>query len=244
MTWRYASSCVLLGGPCGSLGPAARLRPILLLADRCRSRRKRPSAMARTAWAGAAGVQDTHRHRCLCARRAHAERGDRSPSRVTPARRPLCLATGVATGGRPAHTRGAPPRASTCPRTRWWWRHRLQSIAELPAPTQAVQATAIPVVAFKRRFRNAMRWSTRPYPPSRRLRIELSVLTDARIGDGQTSVGLGALSLLDHRRMARRLRGPRGSRPADWGRTRRGGTGASSPWGVDAFASESWRWTS
>jgi len=39
---------------------------------------------------------------------------------------------------------------------------------------------------------------TRPasHAPSR-LRIELSVLTEARTGDGQRSVGLGALSLLD-----------------------------------------------
>jgi hypothetical protein len=34
------------------------------------------------------------------------------------------------------------------------------------------------------------------YPPSR-LRIELSVMTGARVGDGQASVGLGAVSFLD-----------------------------------------------
>jgi hypothetical protein len=37
----------------------------------------------------------------------------------------------------------------------------------------------------------------RPTQPSSHLRIELSVLTGARIGDGQASVGLGALSFLD-----------------------------------------------
>jgi hypothetical protein len=66
------------------------------------------------------------------------------------------------------------------------------------APTPAVQATAIPVVpvhvAVPQRDEVGARWAS--YPPSR-LRIELSVLTSARIGDGQTSVGLGALSLLD-----------------------------------------------
>jgi hypothetical protein len=36
-----------------------------------------------------------------------------------------------------------------------------------------------------------------PTQPSNHLRIELSVLTGARIGDGQTSVGLGAVSFLD-----------------------------------------------
>ena len=66
------------------------------------------------------------------------------------------------------------------------------------APTQTVQAAAIPVVPVPLAVpegdgKVARRAS---YPPSR-LRIELSVVTDARIGDGQTSVGLGALSLLD-----------------------------------------------
>jgi hypothetical protein len=36
-----------------------------------------------------------------------------------------------------------------------------------------------------------------PSPPSSRLGIELSVVTAARIGDGQTGLGLGALSLVD-----------------------------------------------
>jgi hypothetical protein len=66
------------------------------------------------------------------------------------------------------------------------------------APTRAVQTTAIPVVPVRVAIRERDDAEMRPaaYSPSR-LRIELSVLTDARIGDGQTSVGLGALSLLD-----------------------------------------------
>jgi hypothetical protein len=66
------------------------------------------------------------------------------------------------------------------------------------AATQIVQAKAIPVdpVHVAVPERDEMETRRAPYPPSR-LRIELSVLTDARIGDGQTSVGLGALSLLD-----------------------------------------------
>jgi hypothetical protein len=66
------------------------------------------------------------------------------------------------------------------------------------APTQTVQTTAIPVVPAHMAVPERDEVLTRPasYPPSR-LRIELSLLTDARIGDGQTSVGLGALSLLD-----------------------------------------------
>jgi hypothetical protein len=36
-----------------------------------------------------------------------------------------------------------------------------------------------------------------PAPPSDHLRVELSVLTGARIGDGQAGVGLGAVSFLD-----------------------------------------------
>jgi hypothetical protein len=66
------------------------------------------------------------------------------------------------------------------------------------APTQAIRTTATPVVPVYVAVpeRDEMETRRAPYPPSR-LRIELSVLTDARIGDGQTSVGLGALSLLD-----------------------------------------------
>ena len=68
------------------------------------------------------------------------------------------------------------------------------------APTPTVQTTAIPVVPAHMAVPERDEALTRPasYPPSR-LRIELSLLTDARIGDGQTSVGLGALSLLDIR---------------------------------------------
>jgi hypothetical protein len=57
--------------------------------------------------------------------------------------------------------------------------------AELPTPTVAsVPARESPA-------------STKPAQPSSRLRIELSILTGARVGDGQASVGLGALSFLD-----------------------------------------------
>jgi hypothetical protein len=65
------------------------------------------------------------------------------------------------------------------------------------APTQTVQATAIPLVPAHMAVpeRDDMETRRASYPS--RLRIELSVLTDARVGDGQTSVGLGALSLLD-----------------------------------------------
>jgi hypothetical protein len=65
------------------------------------------------------------------------------------------------------------------------------------APTQAVQPIAIPeVAAHPAASRDEMETRRTSYPPTR-LRIELSVLTEARIGDGQKSVGLGALSLLD-----------------------------------------------
>ena len=66
------------------------------------------------------------------------------------------------------------------------------------APTLAVQVIAIPVVAVHAPVpeRDEMETRRASHPPSR-LRIELSVLTDARIGDGRKSVGLGALSLLD-----------------------------------------------
>ena len=66
------------------------------------------------------------------------------------------------------------------------------------APALAVQAIAVPVVAVHAAVPERDEPETRraSYPPSR-LRIELSVLTEARIGDGQKSVGLGALSLLD-----------------------------------------------
>jgi hypothetical protein len=66
------------------------------------------------------------------------------------------------------------------------------------APTQAIQAAAITVVPVHVAAPERDEMETRrvSYPPSR-LRIELSVFSDARIGDGQTSVGLGALSFLD-----------------------------------------------
>jgi hypothetical protein len=66
------------------------------------------------------------------------------------------------------------------------------------APTRAIQPTVIPVVPVHvaAAQRDGMETRRASYPPSR-LRIELSVLTEARIGDGQKSVGLGALSLLD-----------------------------------------------
>jgi hypothetical protein len=65
------------------------------------------------------------------------------------------------------------------------------------APTRAVQAIAVPVAAVHAAVpRDEMETRRASYPPSR-LRIELSALTEARIGDGQKSVGLGALSLLD-----------------------------------------------
>jgi hypothetical protein len=66
------------------------------------------------------------------------------------------------------------------------------------APTLGVQAAAIPVVpahvAVPERDELEIRRAS--HPPGR-LRIELSAVTDARIGDGETSLGLGALSLLD-----------------------------------------------
>lgn len=66
------------------------------------------------------------------------------------------------------------------------------------APTQAIQPTAIPVVPVHVAAAQRDGMETRGAPdPSSRLRIELSVLTEARIGDGQKSVGFGALSLLD-----------------------------------------------
>src|ERR1700722_1571320 len=72
------------------------------------------------------------------------------------------------------------------------------------ASAQEIQATAVLAIPIHAAVpvhvvvpeRDEMETRREPYPPSR-LRIELSVLTDARIGDGQTSVGLGALSLLD-----------------------------------------------
>jgi hypothetical protein len=66
------------------------------------------------------------------------------------------------------------------------------------APTLGVQGIAIPVVPVHVAVPEHDEMETRRAsdPPSR-LRIELSVLTEARIGDGQKSVGLGALSLLD-----------------------------------------------
>jgi hypothetical protein len=66
------------------------------------------------------------------------------------------------------------------------------------APTQAMQATAIPAVPVHVVVPEPgeMETGRASHPPSR-LRIELSALTAARIGDGQTSIGLGALSLLD-----------------------------------------------
>ncbi len=66
------------------------------------------------------------------------------------------------------------------------------------APTQAIQPTAVPVVPVHVAAgqRDEMETRRASDPPSR-LRIELSVLTEARIGDGYKSVGLGALSLLD-----------------------------------------------
>jgi hypothetical protein len=94
-----------------------------------------------------------------------------------------------------------------------------------PAPTQAMQAkdagstppgsggeagsagaseggttpsASIPVIPVHVAVpeRDEMETRRASYPPSR-LRIELSVLTEARIGDGQRTLGLGALSLLD-----------------------------------------------
>jgi hypothetical protein len=66
------------------------------------------------------------------------------------------------------------------------------------APAQAVQATAIPAVPVHVAVPERGEMETRRAldPPSR-LRIELSVLAGARVGDGVRSVGLGALSFLD-----------------------------------------------
>ena len=113
------------------------------------------------------------------------------------------------------------------------------------APTQAIQATAIPVVPVHVAVpeRDEMETRRASYPPSR-LRIELSVLTEARIGDGQKSVGLGALSLLD---IGGWLVGFEGRADRD---QRIGGGYArerhwsSQPWGVDVFAFRILRWTS
>jgi hypothetical protein len=66
------------------------------------------------------------------------------------------------------------------------------------APPENVQAAAILVVPAHVAVpeRDEMETRRASNPPNHLL-IELSVLADARIGDGQTSVGLGALSLLD-----------------------------------------------
>jgi hypothetical protein len=64
-----------------------------------------------------------------------------------------------------------------------------------PDPTPAahdVQATAVPTA----RDRDPIVAGSPSYAPSR-LRIELAVVTDARVGDGQTSLGFGALSFVD-----------------------------------------------
>jgi hypothetical protein len=67
-----------------------------------------------------------------------------------------------------------------------------------PAAPPAIEAVAVAPASVhgavpERDHVEATRASDAPG----RLRIELSVLTDARIGDGQKSVGLGALSLLE-----------------------------------------------
>ena len=114
--WRYASSCVLSGalaafGASRAFAADPPCSPIAVAVDAGVRR-----TLARAPWAGAPGLRDTHRHRCLRARRAHVERGLDRHCR-DPAGRPLRLATGVATGGRPAHARSAAPRASTCARS-------------------------------------------------------------------------------------------------------------------------------
>ncbi len=71
-------------------------------------------------------------------------------------------------------------------------------VGVLVAAAQGVQADPIPVVAVHVANPERDKLETRrASPPPSRLRIELSAFTDARIGDGETSFGLGALSLLD-----------------------------------------------
>ena len=192
--WRHASLLRSLGGRCGLRGePRVRGRA-LLLDDRGGRRRWRPGTLARPSWAGAPGLRNTHRHRCLCACRAHDERGLDRPRR-DPARRPLAR-----DGYRDART--SCPRSKRCSscldlrhRNRAWW--RLGSIH--PG-----------VGAYAGGPGHQSRWSrSRSGPATRRnggrtgvvsadrLRSSCRSLTEARIGDGQTSVGLGALSLVD-----------------------------------------------
>jgi hypothetical protein len=67
-----------------------------------------------------------------------------------------------------------------------------------PAPRQPAEGTAIAPGQVRSAVPERREADTRPasYGGSR-VGFELSVLTDARIGDGQTSIGLGAFSLLD-----------------------------------------------
>jgi hypothetical protein len=67
-----------------------------------------------------------------------------------------------------------------------------------PAPAQPAEATARAAVPARLAVPERHEVEARPasYAGSR-LGFELSVLADARLGDGQTSVGLGAFSLLD-----------------------------------------------
>jgi hypothetical protein len=68
------------------------------------------------------------------------------------------------------------------------------STARATPPSPAFAAFAAPTLASVP-ARDAP--GSTPAQPSSHLRIELSILTGARIGDGQASVGLGAVSFLD-----------------------------------------------
>src|SRR5450432_2066447 len=193
--WRYASSCVLLGAvaafgasPAFAAGPPC--SPIAVAVDSSVLARwpelpgqVRQAFEARTDIDACARVELTMKEGSIAV--AVTLPDGRSASRQV-SRREDILPTLEALLLVP---RPAPPASGVA-----------TSAPSIPAsgPTQ-IQAATIAVapvhVAVPER-RDEMETRRVSYPPSL-LRIELSVLTDARIGDGHTSVGLGALSLLD-----------------------------------------------
>ena len=79
-------------------------------------------------------------------------------------------------------------------RTREETRDPARTTTDAPVPASATVAPySTAVVSAPAREAPVPTWTQ----PSSRLRIELSVLTGARIGDGQASIGLGAVSFLD-----------------------------------------------
>jgi len=114
------------------------------------------------------------------------------------------------------------------------------------ASTQAIQVSAVAVlpvdVVAPERDEGKTKTGRASHRPSP-LRIELSAFTAAGIGDGQTSVGVGALSLLDidgwlvgfEGRADRDQRIGADSQERHW---------SWQPWGADVFAFGVSRWTS